>query len=132
MSKETKSRVLSLGWIIGGSTEANRPWDNAIEELDVRIERAAINIEAPLNLNVVFHVPGNMLKPEFEGVRTGSFSKAKALLMVQVALPEAAPSNPMGYLKSAIYDAVESAEKWSIRRRVKADLSKQRDILGRI
>jgi hypothetical protein len=129
MSEDKKSRVLSLGWIVGGSTDANRPWDDAIEELDIRIEKAAMNIEAPLNLNVVFHIPGNMLKPEFDGIRTGSFSKARALLMVQVALPEAAPADAMGYLKSIVYDAIDDAEKWSLRRRVKADLSKQRDIL---
>jgi hypothetical protein len=49
--------------------------------------------------------------------------------MVQVALPEAAPADAMGYLKSIVYDAIDDAEKWSLRRRVKADLSKQRDIL---
>jgi hypothetical protein len=125
------AQTLSLGWITGGSTLANKPWDSAIRDLCFRIDDARKGIDAPLNLNVVFHVPGNMLKPEFVGVRTGRFSKARALLMVQAALPEAPPPNPMGYLKDVILQAIDEAERWAVRRRVAADLSKQRDILER-
>jgi hypothetical protein len=131
MRTTEETLVLSLGSIVGGSTLANKPWDNAIRDLTIRIREARRGIEAPLNLNVVFHIPGNMLKPEFKGVRTGSFSKSMALLMVQVALPEAPPSNPKGYLKDVIHEAIDEAERWAVKRRVVADLSKQRDILER-
>lgn len=38
-------------------------------------------------INLVWHVPGTMFKPEFEGLRTGKFSKREKTLMVQAAVP---------------------------------------------
>jgi hypothetical protein len=123
--------VLSLGSIVGGSTLANKPWDGVIRDLTIRIREARRGVEAPLNLNVVFHIPGNMLKPEFVGVRTGSFSRSRALLMVQVALPEDAPLEPMIYLKGTIDAAIDEAAQWAVRRKVSIDVSKLRQVLDR-
>ncbi|GLQ87715.1 hypothetical protein [Dyella flagellata] len=123
--------VLSLGSIIGGSTLANKPWDDAITDLTNRIEEARRGVEAPLNLNVVFQAPGNILKPEFAGVRTGRFSKSRALLMVQVAVPEEVPSDPIIYLKNAIHAAIDEAGRWATRRKVTIDVSKLRYIVER-
>ncbi|MFC3653316.1 hypothetical protein ACFONN_17275 [Dyella humi] len=123
--------ALSLGWIVGGSTLANKPWDDAIRDLAIRIDEASQGVEAPLNLNVVFQVPGNMLKPEFVGVRTGSFSKARALLMVQVAVPEEVSSNPTIYLKSTIHAAIDEAARWAVKRKKPIDVSKLLYILDR-
>ncbi|GGA16847.1 hypothetical protein [Dyella nitratireducens] len=123
--------ALSLGWIVGGSTLANKPLDDAIRELTIRIGEAGRGIEAPLNLNVVFQVPGNMLKPEFVGVRTGRFSKPRALLMVQVAVPEEVPLDPRNYLKGTIHAAIDEAARWAVKRKVPIDVSKLFDILER-
>jgi len=38
-------------------------------------------------LDIVFHVPGSIIKPEFSGERTGKFSRRERLLMVQIAVP---------------------------------------------
>jgi hypothetical protein len=79
--------VLSIGSIIGGSTAANRPWRDAVLELMRKVADGREGVASTLNVNVVFQIPGNILKPDFEGVRTGSFSKKDRHLMVQVALP---------------------------------------------
>jgi len=128
---DEEAQTLSLGWITGGSTVANKPWDSAIRDLCSRIDDARNGIDAPLNLNVVFHVPGNILKPEFVGVRTGRFSKSRALLMVQVAVPEEVPPDPMAYLKTAIDAAIDEAARWAVKRKVPIDVSKLRFILER-
>ncbi len=131
MNTEEGAQTLSLGVIVGGATLANKPWDAAIRDLSIRIGEARRGVEAPLNLNVVFHVPGNMLKPEFAGVRTGRFSKSRALLMVQVAVPEEVPSDPMIYLKNTIHAAIDEAAQWAAKRKVPIDVSKLRSILER-
>jgi hypothetical protein len=123
--------VLSLGVIVGGSTLANKPWDDAIDDLARRIIKARPGVEVPLNLNVVFQVPGNMLKPDFVGCRTSRFSKQMALLMVQVAVPEEVTSDPMVYLKDAVHGAINEAARWAEKRKAPIDVSTLRSILDR-
>ena len=38
--------------------------------------------------NVVFHVPGTLGGPDWDGLRDGTFSRKERMLMVQVAVPE--------------------------------------------
>ena len=124
-------QVLSLGSVVGGTTPTNRAWRDAIRELTRRVIEERTDIDSPLNVNVVFHVPGNVIKPDFTGARTARFSKKDALLMVQVALPEGVPSDPEGYLKDAARAALDEAERWAESRRIDADLSQLRAILDR-
>lgn len=85
------SKVLSIGMVVGGRNQANAPWIEAVRVL----ARAAIvnreGIESDIKLNVEFHVPGHLLVPEFEGVRTGVFRAADSLLKVQEPLPVEVP-----------------------------------------
>jgi hypothetical protein len=124
------AQVLSIGSVLGGGI-ANRPWRDAIAALTHRVITARQDAESPLNVNVVFHVPGSMLKPEFEGVRTGRFSQPLRLLMVQVALPETVPPDPEGYLLDAIGAAIDMAERWAKRRGLASDLDALRRIVQR-
>jgi hypothetical protein len=124
------AQTLSIGSVLGGGI-ANRPWQDAIVALTHRVIAAREDVESPLNLNVVFHVPGSMLKPEFEGVRTGRFLKPLRLLMVQVALPEAVPPDPERYLLDAMGAAIDEAERWAKRRGLASDLDVLRTIVHR-
>lgn len=83
-------------------------------------------LTSPLHLNVVFQIPGNLLKPEFEGVRTSEFSKMDRLLMVQVALPEEPPTDIDAYLKEKLISAVDEAERWARKRGAAEDLRQTR------
>ena len=38
-------------------------------------------------LDIVYHVPGTIVQPEFEGLRSGKFSQNQKMLMVQIAVP---------------------------------------------
>lgn len=71
-----------------------------------------------MKINVVFHVSGHLLQPDFEGVRTGTFRKADKLLMVQVALAATDPPDPGAELLILLQSAVDEAEAWAARKRV--------------
>jgi hypothetical protein len=122
--------VLSIGSVVGGATSANRAWRDAIQDLTRRVKEARTGFEAPLNVNVVFHVPGHLLAPDYAGVRTGTFSRSQRLLMVQVALPAEPPPDPAEYLQSAAQAAIDEAERWAQRRGLASDLSALRDIVS--
>lgn len=83
--------ALSIGSVEGGSSAESRQWRDGITRLTQRVAEAREGLAPAVNLNVVFQVPGDLVRPDFEGVRTGHFSKQQNLLVVQVALPEHNP-----------------------------------------
>ena len=122
--------VLSVGAIFGGPEKT--PWREPVLALQPHVSSARGGIESSLNVNVVFQVPGSILAPDFEGVRTGSFSKKKALLMVQVALPREMPDDAPAYLRAAMVNAVDAAENWAARRHKDMDLIALHDLARRL
>lgn len=121
--------VLSIGSVEGGSSPWIAIWREALTRLTRRVAESREGISSPLNLNVVFQIPGDLLKPEFEGVRTGRFSRKEGLLMVQVALPEQPPEDVNAELKGRLMAAVEEAERWARRRRLAGNLTETRELV---
>src|SRR6266700_5558645 len=81
--------ALFLSEILGGPEKLDKEFDRqstSICRLKDTYERKMLSPDDGA-LNVVFQYPGSLLQPEFTGVRTGSFSKKKMLLAVQVAVP---------------------------------------------
>ncbi len=64
------------------------------------------------SLDLVFHVPGSILKPEHAGLRTGRFSRKERMLQIQIAVPEELMESPRlrAHLLQSIRSAVEKAE----------------------
>ncbi len=114
--------VFSIGSIEGGSSPSTAIWRDALRRLTRRVADLRENIDSPLNMNVVFQIPGNLLRPDFEGVRTGHFSKKERLLMVQVALPDEPPEDVDADLKSKLLAAVDEAERWARKRHLAENL----------
>jgi hypothetical protein len=77
------------------------------------------DVESPLAVNVVFHLPGNILTPEFEGLRTGLFNRRE--LMVQIAIPAEPSNSPEDDVRELLWDAVLLAEKFAIAEAVITD-----------
>lgn len=96
-----------------------------------RIDCAARNLKSPLKLNVVFQIPGNVLKPEFSGVRTSTYSKKLAALMVQVALPEEFSEEVPTYIEHVTHLAVDAAARWAVKRGLEFDACFFHDIVER-
>jgi hypothetical protein len=123
------SEVLSIGSIQGRWSPGMSTWREAIRSLSLGITQAREGVKSVLGVNVVFHVPGDILQPEFEGVRTGTFSKKNSLLMVQVALPEKPLSDVNAYLRARTVEALDEAERWARKKKIASDLSHLRRIV---
>jgi len=54
----------------------------------------AEEVQTPVMLDVVFHVGGPLGEPEFEGVRTGSYSRKRNIAQVQIAVSSAEADDP--------------------------------------
>jgi hypothetical protein len=91
--------------------------------------RERLGLSSRLNLNVVFHVPGEVVAPDYEGIRAGRFSKSDGLLMVQVALPDAPPPDADQCLLALTRDAIDLADEWARARGLRDDFSAARSIL---
>ena len=63
------------------------------------------------SLDIVFHVAGSLLAPEFCGVRTGRFSRKERMLQIQVAVPKdvVAAEDPYPFLAAQVLEAVRVA-----------------------
>lgn len=123
------AQALSVGSILGGRGPWTSTWSEAIGALTIKIANARKGVISPLNVNVVFHVPGNLMKPDFEGVRTGSFSKKTSLLQVQIALPETPPADIDADLKARVNEALNEAERWAQKKKIASDLTQLRRLV---
>jgi hypothetical protein len=111
VTSRIETPTLSLGAVVGGIRPEAKAWSDAVRALTLRVSEARIGAQSPLNLNVVFHIPGEFLQPKFTGLRTGRFSARERTLMVQVALPqESPPPDATEVLIALLRDAVETAE----------------------
>jgi hypothetical protein len=126
---EEPVNVLSIGSVVGGPRADNAQWREGITRLSRRVAEARSGVRSPLNVNVVFQVPGKMLTPDFEGVRTGKFSKKDSLLMIQVALPEQLPGDVDANLRDRLEAAVDEGERWARARGLADDLAEIRSLI---
>src|ERR1051325_4747059 len=122
--------VLSVGTIFGGPEQNS--WRQPLRELTRRVALLRSGVDSPLNLNVVFHVPGSVIAPDYRGLRTGSFRRKDSLLMVQVALPPEVPGDAGAFLRAAMVAAVDEAMLWASRKRKSIDLSNLRALAERV
>jgi hypothetical protein len=78
-----------IGSVLGGPELSGSPVDTIITQLG-RASHAYQEAHAIVSeggLDIVYHVPGTTMPPEFEGLRTGKFSKKEKMLMVQISVP---------------------------------------------
>ncbi len=67
-------------------------------------------------LNVVFHLPGRVVKPDYTGLRTGTFSRKQKTLMIQAAVPEPlVDSNDTAFVFDVVREATQLAAPVSAR-----------------
>ena len=117
-----RTKILSIGSVVGGQTPNMRAWDEGVVRLARKVASARDKFDSPLNVNVIFHVAGDLLSPEFSGVRTGYFSKEQNWLIVQVAINEEPTADVDTTLKLRLQEAVNEAERWARRRKIAREL----------
>jgi hypothetical protein len=98
MTTDALSTPLSIGQIVGGSDEASDTWRTMIAALSRSVREARAGVVSPVALNVVYHVPGPLLRPDFTGVRTGRSTRTPPGLMVQIAIPVGIPAREVSVL----------------------------------
>lgn len=126
------TKALSVGTIVGGRTTSNRGWIDAVNELTNLIINARDGVTSALNINVEFHIPGNLIAPGYAGVRPASFRTDDSLLKVQVALPAQAPDDPRSALMGYLWAALDAADVWAVGKRKNFDTAALRGIVGSI
>jgi hypothetical protein len=107
-------------------------WSRAIGALSRKIKELSVGLSTPVRVNVVYHVDGRIAPNEFEGVRTGRFNSANALLVVQAAVPAPMPDRPQELLLELLAAAIASAEAFARRRNLADDLSDLRAVVERV
>lgn len=102
--------MISIGSIFGGGELAGGKTDRLIRRFCSALPRVQ-NPDAA-DINIIFHVPGSIVKPDYQGVRTGRYSAKMRTLMVQVSIPESLMESPElePFLDKSILEAVAAAK----------------------
>ena len=123
--------VLSIGAVTDVSPEINAWWAE-IRHLALAVPEIRQGMpDRPLNVNVVFHVEGGLVQPEFRGVRSGSYSKRTRHLMIQVAVEHDVTADKRQTVVDLFRAALTEAEQYAKRKRIADDLSYLWDIAER-
>ncbi len=128
----SEANALSVGAVAGGPGTDPR-WRDAVMALMRLVRDLREGVESPLAVNVVFHIPGNYFTSEFEGLRTGRFSRKERHLMIQVALPpepsESADREVRCFLQAAVLMAEDFAQQEAL---VEGELGELRQLVERL
>lgn len=126
-----QARQLSIG-LMRDTTLSTKPWKEAVMTLMRTVAAVRPNQPGAVNLNVVYQIGGELIEPEFSGVRTGTYRKRDRHLMVQVGIPYAealaAAPDAMATVKARLLEAVDEVEKWARRRGISTDVESLRAI----
>jgi hypothetical protein len=114
---EEDNPPISLGIVTGGPGPAYE-WAHYLAKAGIAIIRVRIGWQSPFNVNIVFHVAGEILGNEFSGMRTGKHSRIENTLMIQVAVDEAPGSDPMGQIEVWLHDAIDMACEFAHRKKL--------------
>ena len=76
--------MISIGAIIGGPESSF--FDGILCEFMRHCESEGHLSGEPVKVNIVYHLPGSMMPPDFVGVRPAKFSRKDKKLMVQAAV----------------------------------------------
>ena len=124
--------AILIGAVLGDSDAASMVWSRALGALSRRVERLSVGLATSVRVNVVYHVDGKVLPNDFDGVRTGRFDRAQALLVVQAAVPRQVPEEPEALLVELLAAAVLAAEAWGREEGIADDLPALRDLVRQV
>jgi len=107
--------MLSIGSVQGGPEVASAPIGVVLGRL-MRLateERGDFKFGSSAALNVVFHVPGSLAaNVGYKGLRDGTFSRSRQLLMIQVAVPQdVAVSKDEASVQRFLFDSLRKASR---------------------
>jgi hypothetical protein len=104
--------ALAVG-VVAGGPGSSVEWTEAVKLLGRRVMELRDGVESVLSVNVVYQIPGQFLQPDFEGTRSGRFSRKEARLLVQVALPASPDGDAYEEARTRLRQAVSLAEQFA-------------------
>ncbi len=104
--------ALAVG-VLAGGPGSSVEWTEAVKRLGRRVIESRDGVESALAVNVVYQIPGQFLQPDFEGTRSGRFSRKEGWLLVQVALPAAPESDAYEEARTQLAQAISLAEQFA-------------------
>jgi hypothetical protein len=130
MTGPEEHAAISVGAMVGGTSPDSRRWRDAVMALARRVKEVRSGFRSPLNVNVVYQIPGEVLPAlDFSGVRTGRYSSSKKLLLVQAAVPVELPPDMNDFLLGLLEEAIEEAERFAMRKGITTQpLAELRDL----
>lgn len=100
--------------VIGVVSEADpndhtSPSTRLLRRLRDSAHKASDSHPAPLSVQFIIYVSGPLVKPGFEGVRLGSFSRARNQLSVLISVPERLATTLDEFLAGALEEGLQLA-----------------------
>lgn len=100
--------MISVGMVLGGPEHV--AFDREVRRLMSFCRDNRERGFAGSEINIVYHVPGSLGKPNYVGLRTGRFSKKESCLAVQVAVEqEFAALNDVTRIRRYIFETADEA-----------------------
>ena len=125
--------MISIGAVIGGPECAFM--DKYVRLLmGFFIDNRSVDTSSA-EVNIVFHLPGSIIKPDYVGLRTGTFSKKRKKLMVQAAVEDefirsTSSEEVINYLVEVSDEAIGIAKNFFDRKNMDYDLESDRKLLN--
>lgn len=118
--------------MMGGKDAHNRRWDEVLSQVLSEVARIRIGRTSPVDLDLLFLIPGRYHTPDFEGVRVRGYSKAINAITGKIAFPRDEPKDVRGYIIGCLAQAVDQAEKLAVRRKLAPDLAEIRGVVDEL
>jgi hypothetical protein len=124
---------LSVQAIYGGVKSPAAEWAGVLSALTARMPELREGVSTPLNVGVMFHVPGELLPDKaFVGVRRAGYTKWINVLRVDAAVPRELPDDLPGHVRKLMADAVTVAEEFAREQGIADALPELRAIVATI
>lgn len=125
--------MISIGTIIGGPESAF--FDRILCEFMRHCESEGHLSGEPVKVNIVYHLPGSIMPPDFIGVRPAKFSRKDKKLMVQAAVENEMASvkdraEILDYIIDVADEAIGVAKAKFDSAKIEYDIKKDRAFLG--
>jgi len=125
--------MITIGAIIGGPESAF--FDRVLCEFMRHCESEGHLSGEPVRVNIVYHLPGSIMPPDFVGVRPAKFSRKDKKLMVQAAVESQMASvrnrdEVLDYIVDVADEAISVAKSKFDGAKIEYDVKKDRAFLN--
>lgn len=130
--REGPPSPIYVSLVIGGRGGENRTAIAAAEAIGKLADQVSENIRPDgLQVDLTFHIAGSIVKPDYEGIRTGRYLPRHQLLVVQVAIPvPLPPSAALSYMKEVLEETLRLVQGYVARRKLKVSTTTVESVLS--